>query len=61
MDHKDTRYAPWEKAFDRILSPFEPFVHDRTAGGILFASLIVSAAGYCWLTFFTGGKPTRAR
>ncbi len=25
--------APWERAFDRILTPFEEFIHRQTTGG----------------------------
>ncbi len=28
-------YAPWEKTFGRILTPFEEFVHHETAGGLV--------------------------
>ncbi|MCB1733897.1 MAG: Na+/H+ antiporter NhaA [Gammaproteobacteria bacterium] len=35
--------APWEKAFDRFISPFEQFVHRETTGGmILIAATIVA-------------------
>ena len=43
MDHEDTRYAPREKTFDRILTPFAEFVHDETAGGILLIIATVTA------------------
>ncbi|MDD4962962.1 MAG: Na+/H+ antiporter NhaA [Gallionella sp.] len=33
-------YAPWERAFDRVLTPFEEFIHRQTTSGLL---LIVSA------------------
>lgn len=33
-------YAPWERVFKRVLSPFEEFVHRQTASGLL---LMVSA------------------
>lgn len=33
-------YAPWERAFDRVLTPFEEFVHRQTTSGLL---LMVSA------------------
>ncbi|MFT5665042.1 MAG: NhaA family Na+:H+ antiporter [Gammaproteobacteria bacterium] len=38
MDSKEpnTEYvAPWEKAFDRILTPLEEFIHRQTTSGIL--------------------------
>lgn len=28
-------YAPWERTFRKVLTPFEEFVHRQTAGGIL--------------------------
>ncbi len=28
-------HAPWEKAFDRVLTPFEEFVHRQTTGGLM--------------------------
>lgn len=28
-------YAPWEQAFKRIVTPFEEFIHEETASGIL--------------------------
>jgi NhaA family Na+:H+ antiporter len=33
-------YAPWERAFDRIVTPFEEFIHRQTTSGLL---LVVSA------------------
>jgi len=33
--------APWEKAFDRVLTPLEEFIHRQTTSGVL---LMVSAA-----------------
>ncbi|MCC7257754.1 MAG: Na+/H+ antiporter NhaA [Gammaproteobacteria bacterium] len=33
-------YAPWERAFERILTPFEEFIHRQTTSGLL---LMVSA------------------
>ena len=28
-------YAPWEKAFDRIATPFEHFIHAQTTAGVI--------------------------
>lgn len=36
----DIYIAPWERAFDRVLTPFEEFVHRETTSGIL---LMISA------------------
>lgn len=33
-------YAPWERAFNRVLTPFEEFIHRQTTSGLL---LMVSA------------------
>ncbi|MDO9012641.1 MAG: Na+/H+ antiporter NhaA [Gallionella sp.] len=33
-------YAPWERAFDRVLTPFDEFIHRQTTSGLL---LMVSA------------------
>ena len=44
-DHKtDPGFlAPWEKAFDRVLSPFEEFIHRQTTTGlILMLSAVVA-------------------
>lgn len=32
---------PWERTFDRVLTPFEEFIHQQTTGGIL---LLITAA-----------------
>lgn len=28
-------YAPWERSFNRILTPFEEFIHRQTTSGLL--------------------------
>ena len=35
--------SPWEKAFDKILSPLEHFIHRQTASGILLMLCAVAA------------------
>ncbi|WP_299177681.1 Na+/H+ antiporter NhaA [uncultured Neptuniibacter sp.] len=35
--------APWEKAFDRVLSPIEEFIHRQTTSGILLMMFAVVA------------------
>ena len=35
--------APWEKAFDRVLSPLEDFIHRQTTSGILLMLCAVVA------------------
>jgi NhaA family Na+:H+ antiporter len=50
-------HAPWEKSFDKILTPFEEFIHRQTTRGLLLmvrtgilsASLLASVAGFIWL------------
>ena len=34
--------APWEKSFDKILTPFEEFIHRQTTSGLL----LVGVAGF---------------
>lgn len=41
--HKGIIYAPWEKAFTRILSPFEEFIHRQTTSGLLLMGAAVLA------------------
>lgn len=36
-------YAPWERTFRRVLTPFEEFVHRQTAGGILLMAAAIIA------------------
>ena len=36
-------YAPWERAFSKILSPFEEFVHRQTTSGILLMMMAIIA------------------
>ncbi|MDH5379194.1 MAG: Na+/H+ antiporter NhaA [Gammaproteobacteria bacterium] len=33
--HKEQNYAPLEKVFDKIVSPFEDFIHQETTSGLL--------------------------
>jgi len=35
--------APWEKSFDRILTPFEEFIHRQTTSGLLLMGMAVIA------------------
>ena len=34
-DEKKIHYAPWEKTFDKIVTPFEEFIHRETTSGML--------------------------
>jgi len=43
-NQKDGVYhAPWEKSFDKILTPFEEFIHRQTTSGLLLMGLAVIA------------------
>ncbi len=50
-DQDGVFYAPWERSFKRILTPFEEFVHRQTTSGILLMlmvalALILANSGY---------------
>jgi NhaA family Na+:H+ antiporter len=36
-------HAPWEKSFDKILTPFEEFIHQQTTGGLLLMATAILA------------------
>ncbi len=36
-------HAPWEKSFDKILTPFEEFIHRQTTSGFLLMCMAVLA------------------
>ena len=36
-------HAPWEKSFDKILTPFEEFIHRQTTSGLLLMAMAVLA------------------
>ncbi len=40
MKKTDTNFQPWEKSFDKIVTPFEEFIHEETTSGLI---LMVSA------------------
>lgn len=40
---KGVIYAPWERAFDRILTPFEQFIHRETTSGMLLMGTAILA------------------
>jgi len=40
MKKNDTNYQPWEKSFDKVVTPFEEFIHEETTSGLI---LMVSA------------------
>lgn len=41
--NKDSYNAPLEKTFDRILTPFEEFIHDEAASGLLLMACAILA------------------
>jgi NhaA family Na+:H+ antiporter len=41
--HKGIIYAPWERAFSRVLTPFEEFIHRQTTSGLLLMGAAVIA------------------
>ncbi len=36
-------HAPWEKSFDKVLTPFEEFIHRETTSGLLLMAMAVIA------------------
>ena len=42
-DEKGVYHAPWEKAFDKVLTPFEEFIHRQTTGGLLLIATAIIA------------------
>jgi len=36
-------HAPWEKSFDKIITPFEEFIHRQTTSGLLLMAMAVIA------------------
>ena len=40
---KDILYAPWERAFKRVLTPFEEFIHHQTTSGLLLMGAAIIA------------------
>jgi len=36
-------HAPWERSFDKILTPFEEFIHRQTTSGLLLMGTAVLA------------------
>lgn len=35
-------HAPWGKAFDNILTPFEEFIHQQTTSGLLMGTAVIA-------------------
>jgi NhaA family Na+:H+ antiporter len=42
-DEKKIHYAPWEKTFDKVLTPFEQFIHRQTTSGYLLMATALLA------------------
>lgn len=40
MKNTDANFQPWEKSFDKIVTPFEEFIHEETTSGFI---LMISA------------------
>lgn len=40
---KGVFHAPWEKTFDKILTPFEEFIHCQTTSGLLIMGSAILA------------------
>ena len=40
---KGVYHAPWEMAFDKVLTPFEEFIHRQTTGGLLLVATAIIA------------------
>ena len=36
-------HAPWEKHFDKLLTPFEEFIHRQTTSGLLLMCMAILA------------------
>jgi NhaA family Na+:H+ antiporter len=43
MDKRHANYQPWEKAFERIRTPYEEFIHDETASGVILMVCTLAA------------------
>ncbi|MDH5516663.1 MAG: Na+/H+ antiporter NhaA [Gammaproteobacteria bacterium] len=47
-------HSPWEKSFDKILTPFEEFIHQQTSSGILLMLMAALALFMANSTFASG-------
>ena len=36
-------HAPWEKSFEKIITPFEEFIHRQTTSGLLLICLLYTS------------------
>lgn len=51
---KNIFYSPWEKSFDKILTPFEEFIHQQTTSGLLLMGMAILALVLANGPFATG-------
>ena len=42
-EHGKANYQPWEKAFDQISTPFEEFIHEESASGLILMACTLVA------------------
>jgi NhaA family Na+:H+ antiporter len=42
-DEQKIHYAPWEKTFDKVITPFEEFIHRQTTSGLLLMAFALLA------------------
>ncbi len=40
---RDSAHAPWEKAFDKVVTPFEELIHHESTSGLLLMACAVLA------------------
>ncbi len=43
LEKEGVFYAPWEKSFNQILTPFEEFLHRQTTSGVLLILMAIAA------------------
>lgn len=43
MKKHDANFQPWEKAFNKISTPFEEFIHEETASGLILMACTIIA------------------
>ena len=43
ISNQGIHYSPWEKTFDKILTPFEEFIHRQTTSGLLLMTTAIIA------------------
>jgi NhaA family Na+:H+ antiporter len=43
VDEKKIHYAPWEKSFDKVITPLEEFIHRQSTSGLLLMAFALLA------------------